>query len=172
MGAGIQRGDHLGVGETVMAKRTCQRDDMAAVYETPAVRSRGCVKMNPGSVLPKPGGHHVLGFLEGMAIDMVDGLAGPVVAPPMAFAGGAEVVAAEVESLGYDPAVSSDLPRSQDSPRRSAKCRELFFRRRRETPSGRRSGTASVRSSARMCRRSESRGGRDIGHDRGRDHHR
>ena len=53
--------------------------------------------MHLGGVLVEPGGELVLGFLDRHAVDMVDALAGQVIAPAMGRAGQGEVIFARVD---------------------------------------------------------------------------
>ena len=97
---GIDGGDMEGVGEAVERQRARQGDDMAAIDKAAAEAVGGLfilVEMNLGGVLVKAGGEHVLGLLDGHAIDMVDALAGGIVVPQVARTRRPGVVAAGVE---------------------------------------------------------------------------
>ena len=100
MGAAVQRHDHLRIGQTVEGQRAGHADHMAAIDQPLAILAEGGVKMHLGGILPQPGGNHVLGLLDGDAIDMVDLLAHRIIAPTMRLACKAKVIAAEIQPFG------------------------------------------------------------------------
>ena len=84
-----------GVGEAVEGQRAGEADDVAAVDEPPAEAAlllHQLVEMDLRRVLVEPGRDHVLGFLDGHAVHMVDLLAHGVVVPEVRAAGERRVV--------------------------------------------------------------------------------
>jgi hypothetical protein len=100
MAAAVERDDHLRIRQPVERQRARQADDMPAIDQPPAILARGGVEMHLGGVLPEPGGQHVLGLLDGHAVDMVDHLAHRVVAPAVRLSGQGEIVAGEIQPRG------------------------------------------------------------------------
>jgi hypothetical protein len=66
---------HCALAKPVEAERAGHRHDVAAIDQALAILARGGVEMRLGRVLPQPRGHHVLGFLDGHAVHVVDDLA-------------------------------------------------------------------------------------------------
>ena len=101
--AAVDRGDLERVGQPVERQRARQADDVAAVDDPPpeaAVLFRMLVEVHLGGVLVEPGRRHVLGFLDGHPVHMVDLLADLVVLPQMGAAGERGVVILDMEGIG------------------------------------------------------------------------
>ena len=95
MAAGIDRRDLKRVGESVERQRARQADHMATIDEPAseaAFAFTELVEMNARRVLVQPRRHHVLGFFDRHAVDMVDLLADRVVVPRMRAAGKRKIV--------------------------------------------------------------------------------
>jgi hypothetical protein len=73
---------------------------VAAIDQALAVLARGGVEMGLGRVLPQARGHHVLGFLDGHAVHVVDHLAHLVVRQAVRLTGLGEVVGGEIQTAG------------------------------------------------------------------------
>ena len=100
MARAVQPENVEGVGQAIEAQAARDRDDVAAVDEPPpepALAFDMLIEMHPRRVLEQAGGELVLGLLYGLPVDMVDLVAGRVIAPPFGRAGQHIVVAAHVE---------------------------------------------------------------------------
>src|ERR1700722_14974774 len=95
MAAAIDGGDMEGVGEPVERDRTRQRNDMAAIDQAAAEAAFALDELVEGDargVLIKPRRDHVLGFLDGIAVDMIDLLADGIIPEFGGAAGEREVI--------------------------------------------------------------------------------
>ena len=75
MPAAVDRGDVEGVGEAIEAQCAGERNDVAAIDQTPPeapLPLAELVEMDLGGVLIEPGGGLVLGLLDRDPVDMID----------------------------------------------------------------------------------------------------
>ena len=101
MAAAVDGRQLEGVAQAVERQRAGHADDVAAIDQAAAEAALALgvlVEMHLGGVLPQAGRHHVLGFLDGHAVHMVDLLAHRIVVPQMRAAGQHGVVAGTLET--------------------------------------------------------------------------
>ncbi len=103
-GCGVTRAvqaEHVeGVGESVEAQAPRDRDDVAAIDEAaaePGLALDVLIEMHARGVLEQTGGELMLGFLDGLAVDMIDLLADCVILPAALRARERIVVNFEIE---------------------------------------------------------------------------
>ena len=100
MGAAVEARDDLGIGETVEAQSARHRDHMPTIDQPLAILAQCGVEMHLGGVLPQPRGQHMLGLLNGDAIDMVNLLANLVIPPAVRLACEGEIIVGEIQAFG------------------------------------------------------------------------
>ena len=111
MGARVDPRHEAGVLQPVEGQGAREADDVPAIDEAPSVLAQGRVEMDLGGVLPQPGGHHVLGLLDGHAVGMRDHLTHRVVARALERPCEPGVVAAQVQPFGDHEVLRRDRVR-------------------------------------------------------------
>ena len=100
----IDGGDRQRIAEPVEGQRAGQRNHMPAIDQPAAEAALAfgiLVEMDARGVLVEPGRHHVLGFFDRHAVDMVDSFAGFVIVPQMAAARGRQIAIREIRVGGH-----------------------------------------------------------------------